>query len=200
MRKDSETLLKIVVDARNELNNDNLTFHIDEFASIPNIRMNIGSILNDLKLHNYISEASSFYLAGNMSIYLTLDGITYFEDKEKKSSNTSTSYTGNSIPNNYFNNYGNAFVNQNNKNNMEEFDKLVKEILENISDLSKENEEAIKDVVEMVQEELKKSEPKISRFKSALTLITPLVTIAKAAPVLVDNLNKLANFIMAQIN
>ena len=45
--------------------------------------MNIKTILDDLKIHGCISDNSSMYVTGEMDIYLTMEGIEYFKDKER---------------------------------------------------------------------------------------------------------------------
>ncbi len=81
-----------------------------------------------------------------------------------------------------------------------ELDNIIKEIMNNLSDLKKEDAEEISDIVDMVKEELKKPEPKVSRLKNCLTLIAPMFTIANGIPALADNLQKLINYITPYIH
>ena len=81
-----------------------------------------------------------------------------------------------------------------------ELDNIIKGIMSNLSDLKKEDAEEISDIVDMVKEELKKPEPKVSRLKNCLTLIASMFTIANGIPTLANNLQKLIDYIMPYIH
>lgn len=49
--KDSEKLLEIVHREREKIGEDALSFGLEDFKEIPNIQMNIKTILDDLKIH-----------------------------------------------------------------------------------------------------------------------------------------------------
>ena len=83
--------------------------------------------------------------------------------------------------------------------NKNELDNIIKGIMENLSDLKKEDADEIVDAVEMAKEELSKSEPKASRLRNCLTLIAPMFTIANGIPTLVGNLQKLVDYITPYI-
>ncbi|SEV83158.1 hypothetical protein [[Clostridium] fimetarium] len=85
---------------------------------------------------------------------------------------------------------------QNNGVSGDELDSIVKNILENLSELKKENAEGIIDIIDITKEELAKSQPKVSRLRNCVTLIAPMMTIANGIPVLATNLQKLQEFIM----
>lgn len=91
----------------------------------------------------------------------------------------------------------NATINatQNNGVNASELDSIIKGIMENLSDLKKEDAESIKDVVDMVKDELGKPEPKVSRLRNCLTLIAPMFTIANGIPTLAGNLQRLVDYV-----
>ncbi|MGO5052372.1 hypothetical protein ACTQ6A_07590 [Lachnospiraceae bacterium LCP25S3_G4] len=93
---------------------------------------------------------------------------------------------------------GSATINatQNNGVSVDELDNIVKNILENLSELKKEEAEEIKDIVDIAKEELEKSQPKVSRLRNCVTLIAPMLTIANGIPALATNLQKLQEFIM----
>lgn len=82
LRKDSEKFLEIVLKKRDETGKDALNFGTEDFREIPNIQMNIGTILDDLKIHGCIGDNSSMCITGEIDIYLTMEGIEYFKDKE----------------------------------------------------------------------------------------------------------------------
>lgn len=83
LRKDSEKFLEIVLKKREEIGEDALSFGLEDFSAIPNIQMNIKTILDDLKIHGCIGDNSSMFISGDMDIYLTMEGIEYFKDKER---------------------------------------------------------------------------------------------------------------------
>lgn len=84
LRKDSEKFLEIALAKRKETGQDTIRCDIDVFNAIPNIDFNVGNIMDDLKIHNCISSNSSVYITGEVEVILTMDGIDYFIDKEKK--------------------------------------------------------------------------------------------------------------------
>ena len=96
----------------------------------------------------------------------------------------------------------NATINatQNNGVNASELDSIIKGIIENLSDLKKEDAESIIDVVEMVREELAKPEPKVSRLRSCVTLLAPMLTITNGIPALANNLQGLIDYITSFIH
>ncbi len=83
LRKDSEKFLEIILREREKIGKDALRFCLEDFKEIPNIQMNIKTILDDLKIHGCISDNSSLFISGQMDIYLTMEGIEYFADKER---------------------------------------------------------------------------------------------------------------------
>lgn len=82
LRKDSEKFLEIVLKKREEIGEDALSFGLEDFREIPNIQMNIRTILDDLKIHGCIGDNSSMFITGEIDIYLTIEGIEYFKNKE----------------------------------------------------------------------------------------------------------------------
>lgn len=95
----------------------------------------------------------------------------------------------------------NATINatQNNGVKVDELESIIKGIMDNLSNLKKEDEESIRDIVEMAKKELAKPEPKTGRLRNCLSLIAPMITIANGIPALVGNLQKLADFITPYI-
>lgn len=67
--------------------------------------------------------------------------------------------------------------------------------MNNLSGLKEEDAENIRDVVEMAKEELAKPEPKTGRLRNCLSLIAPMITVANGIPTLLDNLQKLMDYI-----
>lgn len=95
----------------------------------------------------------------------------------------------------------NATINaiQNNGINANELDSIIKGIMDNLSDLKKEDADEIRDVVGMAKEELSKPELKTSRLRNYVTLIAPMITIANGIPILASNLQKLVDYIAPYI-
>jgi len=84
---------------------------------------------------------------------------------------------------------------QNNGIGGNELDVIIKGIKENLSALNEEDAERVMDAVDTAKEELAKPEPKKGRLKNCISVIVEMVTLANGVPVLVDNLQKLQDFI-----
>lgn len=91
----------------------------------------------------------------------------------------------------------NAMINatQNNGVSANELDEIVKGIMANLSGLDEDDADRIRDIVDMAKDELEKPEPKVSMLKNCLALIAPMITVANGVPVLMDNLQKLLDYI-----
>lgn len=90
-------------------------------------------------------------------------------------------------------------VTQNNGVSAGELDAIIKGIKDSLSDLKEDDAEGIRDVVDMVKEELEKPEPKVSRLQSCVTLIAPMFTIVNGIPALASNLQRLVAYIKPYI-
>ena len=83
MWKDSELFLKKLLVYRNVVGKDEFEVNFKFFEEMPGIRANIYDIINELIYNNCITNQSKINdLKENISINLTMSGITYF-DKEK---------------------------------------------------------------------------------------------------------------------
>lgn len=81
MRKDSELFLKKILEYRSKINKDEFQINYLHFSEIPSIRTAIFDILKDLINNNCITSQSRVTdIEGDVSINLTMDGITYFDD------------------------------------------------------------------------------------------------------------------------
>lgn len=87
------------------------------------------------------------------------------------------------------------YATQNNGVTANELDSIIKGIMNNLSGLKEEDADSIRDIVDMAKDELEKPEPKVSRLKNCLSLIAPMFTVANGIPTLVDNLQKLMDYI-----
>lgn len=87
MRKDSQIFLKRILDYRNSTGKNNFELNYKYFDDIPSVETAIYDILDDLVSNNCLTSKSQVIdLEGNISINLTLDGITYFDDEKEKNS------------------------------------------------------------------------------------------------------------------
>lgn len=91
----------------------------------------------------------------------------------------------------------NATINatQNNGVKVDELESIIKGIMDNLSNLKKDDAESIEDTIEMVRGELAKPEPKVSRLRSCVSLLAPMLTITNGIPVLANNLQGLIDYI-----
>lgn len=90
-------------------------------------------------------------------------------------------------------------VQYNNGANANELNDIIKGIMENLSGLNKEDADKIADTVDMTKEELSKPEPKAGRLKNCLALLAPMFTVANGIPALVENLQKLVDYVTLYI-
>ena len=132
-------------------------------------------------------------LIGNVEDYLTKVGIDMGLDE-----NVVWNVNGGQV--NIASDYATINAIQNNGDNGKELNDIIRGIMENLSDLKKEDADEIADIVEMAKDELTKQEPKVSRLRNCLTLIAPMFTIANGIPTLAANLQKLQEFISLHIH
>lgn len=96
MRKDSEAFLRKCLQYRIEKKKDAFEIDINYFSEIPNIEIEINEIMEELKMQKCISRKSE--LTGKIiHIYLTLDGITYFDDYKGKEQKITVNINGDQI-------------------------------------------------------------------------------------------------------
>lgn len=93
---------------------------------------------------------------------------------------------------------GNIVVN-NVYSSKKELDDIIKGIERNLSDLKTQDADSIRDIIEIVGEELEKPIPKVSRLRNCLTLMTPMLAVANGIPTLTSNLQKLIDYITSYI-
>lgn len=88
MRKDSELLLRKALQYKDKTGEVSFELDLSYFSEIPNVEVEIEDIFAELKSKQCISKKSTIF-ENTIKIYLTLDGITYFdnEDKEKPQGN-----------------------------------------------------------------------------------------------------------------
>lgn len=87
MRKDSEIFLKKLLEYKQKIGKNNFEVNYTYFKEIPSIDTAIYDILKDLIANNCLTSKSQMLnLEGDISINLTLDGITYFDSNQEKKS------------------------------------------------------------------------------------------------------------------
>ena len=80
---DSELFLKKILDYRNSTGKNNFELSYQYFDDIPSVETVVYDIINDLIRNNCLTSKSQVIdLEGDISINLTLDGITYFDDEK----------------------------------------------------------------------------------------------------------------------
>lgn len=91
----------------------------------------------------------------------------------------------------------NATVNavQNNGASVDEINKMVSSILDNLGDVDRETSETIVDSVNMIKDELMKSKPKRAILVNGIKLLAPIVTIVNGIPMLADNIQAFITYV-----
>lgn len=192
MKKDSEKFLQIVLDAHKRLNSYQLQFQTEDFVNIPNIDFVIGDILRDLKIYNCIGEHSMCDITGTITIYLTSDGVEYFDEKANKASENGNTYINSTIQN--VTNYGgtNTVIQNNNSIDTEIVKKMVLEIKEEIRGNNKELAEDL----DIILEDIKGGHSTPKRIQNWINNISTYISIATvAAPVVTSALPKLIDYL-----
>lgn len=92
---------------------------------------------------------------------------------------------------------GNAIINaiQNNGVNNAELESIIKNIMDNVSGLDKEDADTIIDSVKMIREEIMKQEPKQNIISSGIKLLAPMISIANGIPALAENIQKFIDYV-----
>lgn len=109
-----------------------------------------------------------------------------------------------------FNNYGgqmnyakdNATINaiQNYGIKENELEKIINDIINNISYFNKEDSETILDTLNMIQDELSKKKPSSSRLRNCVTLLGSMVTIANGVPQVAEKIEAVISYISQYFN
>lgn len=145
MRKDSAIFLRKLLEYRKEIKKDNFLINYQYFKEIPNIENAMHDILRDLISNNCLTSNSQVTdFDGNINISLTLDGITYFEDLEKKNNEESIIFNVSGGQVNFANGNGTikAAINEESIDSKELVETKYKKSV-GISSLSSENKEKV---------------------------------------------------------
>ena len=132
-------------------------------------------------------------LINNVNDYLTRVGIDMGLDE-----NTTWNVSGGQV--NVAN--GNAVINatQNNGVEMSEMENLIKQIMDSVYSLEKEDAETIVDSIEMIRDELQKPEPKGKIISNGIKLLAPMISIANGIPTLADHIQKFIDMVTPYIH
>ena len=90
----------------------------------------------------------------------------------------------------------NATINatQNNGIQLDELDRIVKAIMDNVPSVNKEDAETIVDSVSTIKDELLKPEPKRTIISNGIKLLAPMISIVNGIPTLTTNIQNLIDF------
>lgn len=94
---------------------------------------------------------------------------------------------------------GNIYAVQNNNIGIDKIDIIVRNIMQNISEITPNDAETIADAVEMVHEEIKKAEPNKKIIKNGIKLIASMISVVNGIPTLAENLRKFVEYISTLI-
>lgn len=132
-------------------------------------------------------------LINNVNDYLTRVGIDMGLDE-----NTTWNVSGGQV--NVAS--GNAVINatQNNGVEMSEMENLIKQIMDSVYSLEKEDAETIVDSIEMIRDELQKPEPKGKIISNGIKLLAPMISIANGIPTLADHIQKFIDMVTPYIH
>lgn len=91
----------------------------------------------------------------------------------------------------------NAVINatQNNGVEMTEIENLIKNIMDNVYSLEKDNVETIVDSIEMIRDELQKPEPRGKIISNGIKLLAPMISIANGIPTLAAHIQKFIDMV-----
>lgn len=124
MRKDSELFLKKALEYKRKTEKDAFKLNINYFSDIPNIEIEIEDIFEELKKEQCISRKSEI-LEESIVIYLTLDGVTYFDVETEVKNNTNIIFNVNGGQINVANDNGKIEAKQHRNNEKEKIKVIV---------------------------------------------------------------------------
>ena len=132
-------------------------------------------------------------LINNVNDYLTRVGIDMGLDE-----NTTWNVSGGQV--NVAS--GHAVINatQNNGVEISEMENLIKQIMESVGSLEKDDAETIVDSIEMIRDELQKPEPKGKIISNGIKLLSPMISIANGIPTLVGHIQKFIDMVTPYIH
>jgi hypothetical protein len=169
--------------------------YIIEISSAVHIAMRM-QYINLSKYQDIVKEFNDrilLVLINNVEEYLTKVGIDMGLDE-----NVTWNVSGGQV--NIANDNSTINATQNNGISTDELDIIVNAIKNNLNGLSAENKETLIDSIEMIHDEIVKSEPKGKIISNGIKLIAPIMTIANGLPVLAGNIQKFIDFVTPYIH
>lgn len=132
-------------------------------------------------------------LINNINDYLTGVGIDMGLDE-----NTVWNVSGGQV--NYARDNAVITAEQNNGMSMDELEKIISSIKDNLAEIGKDDAETIIDSVEMIKEEIVKPEPKGKIISNGIKLLAPMIAVANGIPTLAVNIQKFIDFVTPYIH
>ena len=150
--------------------------------------MQYGTKLNAQEITKEFNSRVVLVLINNINEYLTGVGIDMGLDD-----NIIFNVSGGQV--NVANDCATVNAIQNNGLNIDEVEKMVTGIFDNIDGLDDSNTEVLVETVEMIREELARPQPKKSVIGAGIKLIAPIVSIANGMPILATNIQTFIDYV-----
>ena len=117
---------------------------------------------------------------------------------EEKKKNMSLTINGGMV--NISQDHSKMNINQNNGIDIDELEKIVKGIKDDMSNLNQQEQDEVMKIVNSIKLELIKPVPRIGKLRSCLTMLAPTFTIANGIPTLMNNIQQLKTYVMTMIS
>ena len=201
MLKDSKKLLEIALRKYKETNNPEVTITYDECSEIINAFYVVPKIIEELKENGLISVYSSLSINNTISLYLTRDGVEYFDNLEPDESMASvinqTYYYQNC---NVQNNTGNNNINTQNiqENDIDKLKTMVLDFLNTQNIQDNELKDEMQSIVEDIEDKkisAKQRERWWNRLNKLSVIATLGTTACQLAPMAQGKLEEILQFI-----
>lgn len=203
MFKTSEQLLKIAVEKYKKTNNTVVELERKEYSGIVGIDGNIEDVLDDLIRNSMIGSMSkrTLNIIGGFKLFLTLDGIEYFNNPKPNENGGKPV-----VQQNTYNNCNiQEIIGNNNtviQNNQQNDIKLLRDLISDFLNTQNVNNDDLKDELQSIVEDIdegRTGEKQAGRWWNRLSKISDVVTIGTAAcnllPVAQENLPAILDFI-----
>lgn len=166
MTKDAERLLQYIVEKSKEVGETSFWIDVEKIEKELNIYGRRNKLLNELENMGMMNKTLR-QSDGCVYVPLTTEGREYFDDKREMSmidKNTIFNVNGGQI--NLAQDNATINITQNNGVLGDELDKIVKNIVDNLKELNREDADKTVDVVEMAKEEWARPEPREGRLRN----------------------------------
>lgn len=203
MFKTSEQLLKIAVEKYKKTNNSEVKLEYEEYSGIVGIDGNIEDVLDDLIRNGMVGAMSkrTLNVIGGFKLFLTLDGIEYFNN-HKPNENSGKPV----VQQNTYNNCNiQEIIGNNNtviQNNQQHDIRQLRDLISDFLNTQNVNNDDLKDELQSIVEDIdegKTGEKQVGRWWSRLSKISDVVTLGTTAcnllPMAQENLPAILDFI-----